>query len=485
MTQAQLTPQELEAVLAAVRVKASGSNPGIGPTGPGGLFNIPGTNPNITSTYIPPTGIEGFLEQAGHVRTSMYTNPVFGIITGQTASTGTEPTSGCDENVPTAGNLKMCYQSWPFGEFTLKSQPIQVDKSGQLINSGSPVGLQLINNPFATDVANAIVPQSPEELFRSIVAKLTVELANDFTRRYAAQVWTGNPVNTAGNTGGYVEFYGLNKIVNTGYKDVNTGIACAAADSLVMDFGGDIAQNNVAKIVRWFVEATRDRLYLASRLNFGRVDFAWVMRYQAFLSLTDIWPCAYYTFRCYTAAPAGSSATGFVDAGAQVAMRDDMRAGRYLLIDGMQIPVIIDETMEELNVGNGNFQSDAYLLPLSAPGKFSDTNGQLTYMEYFNYRGPFGMSSALGDIAPDQIYKTSGDGRFAMVLMAPTGFCRQIMMRTSKRIVVRTPFLAARIDNIAYNVYQHERSWEPGTSFFVNGGGTSFAGQTFGAPVAA
>jgi hypothetical protein len=247
---------------------------------------------------------------------------------------------------------------------------------------------------------------------------------------------------------------------------------------LVLSFGNAIVQNNAVTIVRNFVEATRDRRLLAEQIQFGPVVHAWVMRRQLFLALTEVWPCAYYTYRCYAASPTGN-ATAFVDTNTQVAMRDAMRAGQYLLIDGTQVPVIIDNTMEELNVGAGNFQSSACLVPLAAPGSFSETGGMLSYMEYFDYRGPYGMQSALGDMAPDQIYKVSGDGRFAMMLLSPQSFCRQVLMRTRKRLVMRTPFLAARIDNIRYNVYIHERDYEPGTSFFYDGGNTSFPGASF------
>ena len=458
--------------------KASGANPGTAPTGPNGLFNTPGLDPAISTTYVPPLGVEDYLEKAGHVRTSQYTNPVFGIITGQTGSTGSEPTAPCDENVPVAGSLRLTQQVWPFGEMTMKSQVIRMDNMGELINRGSPVDLNLLNNPFNTEVSTQLSNQTPDSMFRSTVAKLTTELANDFKRRYSSMIWTGNPTNTASSSGGYIEYNGLNKIVNTGYQDAISGTASPAADSLVLSFANGIVQNDALHIVRLFVEATRDRRALAEMVQFGPVVHAWVMRRQLFLALTEVWPCAYYTYRCYVQSPTGN-ATAFMDAGTQVAMRDAMRAGQYLLIDGTQVPVIIDNTMEELNVGAGNFQSSAYLVPLAAPGQFSETNGMLSYMEYFDYRGPYGMQSALGTMAPDQIYKVSGDGRFVMMLLSPQSFCRQILMRTRKRLIMRTPFLAGRIDNIRYNVYVHERDPQPNTSFWVDGGNSSFPGQSF------
>jgi hypothetical protein len=365
----------------------------------------------------------------------------------------------------------------------MKSQVIRLDNAGQLINRGSPLGLQLINDPFNMEQAAQIAPQDPNALFRSTVAKLTTELANDFKRQFSRQIWDGNPGNTSGSAGGYIEFNGLNRIVNTGYQDVISQTACPASDSLVQDFEDAIIQNNVIHAVRTIVETYRDRKYLSELTAFGQVNWAWVMPYQLFLSLTDIWPCAYYTFRCYTASPNDSNATAFVNAEQSVLLRDSMRNGRFLLIDGMQVPVIIDNTIAEINHANGNFTSNMYLLPLSAPGRYGDTNGQLTYMEYFNYRGPFGMMSELGTVGPDNIYKVSADGRFIAMLMSPNSFCRQILMRTRKRIICRVPFLAARIDNLQYNVYIKERSPFIDSSFYVNGGNTSFVGPTYNSPI--
>ena len=477
----QLTNEQMKVLdqLVQERYKASSATTGIAPTGNNALFNTPGLNPLVPTTYVPPKGVEQFLERNGHVKSSTYMQEVYGIITGQTADSGSDPTTPCSDEAATPGSLKFCQQVWPFGEFTMNSKSIRMDNLGELINSASPIAEQLMNNPFATDVATQTVPMQVNEIFRSAIAKEMVELANGFGRRYARQIWTGNPANTVGTSGGTLQFNGLQRMVNTGYRDAISGTTCSAADSLVMDANNIIIQNNAGTVVRNFVEAYRSRLKLADDIQFGDVQYAWVMRYQLFLALTDIWPCAYLTYRCYTAAPSGSSATGFVDTSAQATLRDEMRRGMFLLIDGVQVPVIIDNTLDEANSGNGNFISDAYLLPLAGGGM-----GQLLYMEYFNYRNQYGLGGQLAGAFAGQNYKVSADGRFVTVMLAPNGFCQQIQMRTRKRVILRTPFLAARIDNLQYNVYVHEREWQPGTSFFENGGNTSFVGQQFQSPIA-
>ena len=464
--------------LLAQRMKDSGTTGlAIAPQGFNALFNNFGVEPGVPTTYIGPIGIEMALEKMGHVQKSQFLNPVFSILTGQTASSGTEPTDPCDEDVPIPGDLKVCNQTWPFGEFTMKTKPIRVDNAGELINRSSVIDMRLLNNPFGE--ANQIIPTGSQNLFRNKLTKAVVELTNDFKRRYARGIWTFSPVNTAASTGGYLEYNGLERLVSDNYHDVFSNLACSAADSLVLSFPSGVMQNNAGTYVRKMVETYRAQKYLAEQLQVTDVQFVFVMRYQAFLSFTEVWPCAYETYRCYTAAPGGNSividGTGIENS----RMRDEMRSGKYLLIDGDKVPVITDSTMLEANIGGGNFQSDVYLLPLSS----ATLGGQLLYMDYFDYRGPFGMQEIISQLGPQDEYRVSPDGRFAIHFLNGTSFCKQVEIRTRKRIILRAPFLAARIEDARYAVYQHEREWEPGTSFYEDGGATSFHGPTYQSPV--
>lgn len=462
------------------RMKDSGTTGlGIMPHGYNALFNQPGIEPGIMSTLIMPHGIERALTEMGHVQMSMYLNPVFGILTGQTAGSGSEPTAPCSEDVPMPGDLKLCNQTYPFGEFTMKTKPFRVDNGGQLINRSEPLDLRLLNNPFAD--AAQIVPAGDQNFFRNTLAKATAELVTEFSRRYAKIPITGNIINNSYVDAGVYGsvFNGLDVLVNTGYADAFTHTPCSAADSTVVNAAGAIIQNTPSATVTRYIENYRALDYLASELQVNDVQWAYLMRYQKFLALTQVWPCAYETYRCFNASPNGSGIVIDVSAAEQQAMRQGMRDGHYLLIDGKQVPVIIDTTMPEQNVGGGNFQSDTYLLPLSS----RTLGGQLLYLDYFNYRGPFGMQSIIAQLGPQDEYRVSPDGRFAIFFMGGTAFCKQVMIRTRKRLVLRAPFLALKIEDEQYNVYVHERNWEPGTSFYQDGGVTSFAGQqTFNAP---
>lgn len=457
------------------RYKASSTTPGIPPTGPGGLFNSYGIDPRVVTTYVPPKGLESFLESAGHIQSSIYDEPGFEIITGQTASTGEEATSSCGDDAPIAGDLKVCNQYYKFGQMIMNSKSVDVKQLGKFTNRSQPMDLTLMNDPFSMQDPVKAVPLSPEQMFMSAVAKASVEMMNSFSTRYAKLIFSGNPANTAGSTG-YKEFKGLDLLINTGYADVETGLACPAADSLVLDANLAIVQNNAGTYVRNIVEMYRSRQKLASDVALGGVEWAFVMRYSLFLALTDVWPCAYYTYRCYTASPAGSTSTGFVDTRDQVALRDDMRRGSYLLIDGQPVRVIVDNTIAETDYKDGNFSSDMYLVPLKDPAI-----GQLLYMDYFNYANQYGVAGGFdgfnGMFGNGMRFRISRDGRYFFTQLPNAGTCQQIQVATSKRVILLTPFLAARLDNVKYNVYIHERDPFPGeSSFFVNGGATSFPG---------
>lgn len=465
---------EERAVMLLAAQKASAATPmAIGPHGYNALWNQPGVEPGVISTIVKPVGLEAYLESIGHVQKSQFLNPVFEVLTGQTASSGEEPTEPCSENVPIPGDLKVCHQTWPFGEMTMKSKVIRVDNAGELINRSEPLDLRLLNNPFA-DMPQ-VIPSAPVNIFRNKLAKAVVELSLDFKRRYARLFYTGNPANTIASTGGYLEYNGLDRIVQTGYADAFTDQACAAVDSIILNRAGANIQTTSGATVSRYVDMYMQVQKLAQDLQINDVSWAFVMRYQKFLALTEVWPCTYQTMRCYTAPPSGSTAQIMVDGSEAVKMREDMRGGHYLMINGDKVPVVIDNTMAETNIGSGVFQSDTYLLPL----KSATLGGQLLYVDYFDYNGPFGMRDVISQLGPQDEYRVSNDGRFAIFFMAGLAFCKQVMVRTRKRIILRAPFLAVKIEDEQYAAYFHEREWENDTSFFVDGGRTSYGGTSF------
>lgn len=438
--------------------------------GPGSLLGLMGLPSEINNAMVMPVkGLAAVLP----TMISPYEQAIKTILTGQTASSGSEPTTNCADG-KNPGNLKICNQVWPFGRLQMDSQVIDVSQIGRLINRGEFVDAQLIGNPFADLPVQG--PVSPADALRTEVGKKITELFVALTRDYGHLNFDGNPINTAASSGGYLEWNGLDKIINTGYIDAFTGIACPAADSRVVSFGNLAIDTNAGALVQQVSELVRAQYYLADRTQQGPVGFAFAMRYSLWLKLTEVWPCAYFTTMCTNL---NTGSTQFVDAARQLALRDEMRAGMYILtVFGDKIPVIIDDYITETIPVSGTFQSDIYLVPLTHVG-----GRPATYFEAFNWDGPNGAVEAGALLAPTGTYSTVGGGQYLLIKNPPTKTCVQVTVVTKKRLICEIPFLAARLTNVRYTVLEHERNFTGATpdvsyGYAPNGGQYYFPPST-------
>lgn len=442
--------------------------------GPGGLFSNPATERPIFSAMIMPRmGIEDRLP----LRATQFESPLYAIFTGVTASSGSEPTGPCDDP-PTAGLSKLCQQTSYLGRFSRMSRVFEVDRMGLLESRGEHTDFQFVGNPF-NGANGATLPAIPgaqglDGWLNNEIGKATGELGVAMRRDFARKVYDGNPTNnTASN--GYQEFRGLDLLINTGYRDAITGVACAAADSIVRSFGNADIATNGATFVRQMTNIYRNLKFIARGAGLDPVKWVITCTWAAFYEATEVWPCAYATYRCTNLA---SGSTNFVDGAEMIRMRDEMRGdiynrtGQYLLIDGERVEVVIDDGIAETQVAGSSFRSTFYFIPLTVLG-----GTPATYLEYLNYDAPNGALASARLMAPEGSYMTSDNGRFLWHKKPPTNYCVQFLVKTETRIILRAPYLAARLTNVQYTPVAHERDWDPaGPSYFVNGGQTTYTG---------
>jgi hypothetical protein len=192
------------------------------------------------------------------------------------------------------------------------------------------------------------------------------------------------------------------------------------------------------------------------------------MRWSAFMEITEIWPCVYASYRC---AP-GTGSTQFIDARDQMDMRDGMRNGMYLLIDGDKVPVQIDDFITEtrpdsVNAPN-NYLSDIWLIPETFAG-----NRAATYMEFVDFGGPAGLMAAAQAFGVGSFYRVTDGGRWVIHNKPPNNFCVQLLALTMPRLVLLVPQLAGRLQNVQYATIKHEVSSITTENSFVGGGVTS------------
>ena len=309
--------------------------------------------------------------------------------------------------------------------------------------------------------------------------KAMFEFAVSWMRLYAPQLWTASPANnTAG--GGYREFVGLDLQINTGHVDAETGVACPAADSIIKSMANLEASTNGATYVAQITNVYRRLKFIAERS--GLLPARWViaMRQSLFWILTDIWPCAYMSYRC---SPCTGTANN-IDSAAAVGMRDDMRGneanmtGQYLLIDGEKVQVVIDDGITETMNAGESFNSSIYFVPVSVLG-----GTPVTDWEYFNFDGP-NAAMDISKIAPDGHFFTSDNGRFLWV-RENNKWCVTASAVSKPRIVLSVPYLAARLTNVRYTPLAHERDYNTSASYYADGGRTNrdYFGPSYYEPV--
>lgn len=436
--------------------------------GRGGLFSTPGlSRPLFSAMVLPKQGLADVLP----AYPTNETDPLFGIITGVTSSSGSEPTGVCDDP-PTSGLMKLCMHSFVLGRFSRQTKVYDLDRIGKITNRGEFTDFQIFGDPFASDGGQG-VPTLPGfnagQAANFEVAKALFELGTAWSRDFARVTYTGSPTNNTAN-GGYAEFYGLDTLINTGYRDALTGVACPAADSLIRSFGSLNVSGNETAIVRELTFIMRNLKFLARKTGLDPVKWVISMTFGLFYALTDLWPCSYLSYRCNVA----SGSTQFISSGEAERMRDEMRAdlynytGQYLLIDGQKIPVIIDDAITETQPVGGTFESDIYIVPLTVMDRMP-----VTYWQYINYDhtgAPGGAAEAANAFAAPGTFYTTDNGRFFWAKKPPTSWCVQLMAKTEPRLLLLTPYLAARLTDVRYTPLIHERDWVVDASYYANGG---------------
>jgi hypothetical protein len=393
--------------------------------------------------------------------------PYFAYFTGVRDVTGDVADGVCDDP-QIAGPGKNCIQTAQFGRYSFMTRELELNRVGQQINRGEFQDLAIMNDPLLNAGSNTTPGVSGSVDLRRETLMRFMEVGVAFQNKLMRQLWDGNPANNSAG-GGYQEFPGLNILIGTSKIDAFTGIACPSLASDIKDFNYAKVDDTDADIVNVLTSMTRYVGHLASSTNLDPVRWAIVMRENLFYELTKVWPCSYLTSGCAFRATDGTMVMN-VGAAEQVQMRDSMRNGRYLLIDGKQWEVVFDDAIvEETNTDNANvpnpcFASDIYIIPLSVMG-----GRPVTYWEYFNYNQS--MQAAVDGRLQD-FFWTDG-GKFLWHKKPPVNWCVQWLAKIEPRVILRTPHLAARLQNIVYCSLQHLRDPFPDDPYNVNGGATS------------
>lgn len=445
--------------------------------GPGGLFGVRGLEREVISTH---TQITGSLGEVIPIRSSNDIHPLFPYITGFLRSDTQEKNNVCDDPEE-ANHFKTCIQTTQFGRKEFKTRQAEINHIGQRINRGEFMDLQVVNGPLVDQMAGlmsgffGLRNQTAILAGREMVSRL-VEVGVAYQRWFCPTVYTGNPGNNSAG-GGYKEFPGLDLLISRTKIDALTGTACPSLYSDVKDFGyRQVSSTTDPDIVRTLTTMFRILNRKAEQQNLAPVDIRIVMREPLFYELTRVWPCQYNTDGCSV----GQSNTQEVNMNENVRFRDDMRNNKYLLIDGRRVPVITDDCIMEDNRADnaaipiGGFSSDIYMVPFSARGGTIQT----LYWQYYDYRND--VIPGASDVRAAPTFFWSDNGVFLWGLKAPDNWCVEVISKTEPRLILRTPQLAGRLQNVVYVPLQHTDDALPSQDYFVNGGVST--GRPFPSP---
>jgi hypothetical protein len=360
--------------------------------------------------------------------------------------------------------MKGCNLTALFGLERQDTETIEMDKVMLRWNRGDFTDLILRGRLLG--LSGATPTNLNEDDILNIITKAEmVSAAVRAERSLVRQAWQGNIA--------LAEFPGLDNQINTGQVDADLNTACPALDSDVKDFalddvcgtGRDIVE--YLSMMMWYLD------YNAEHMGLNPVEWLIVMRPELWFELSACWPCRYLSNRCQSAA---GTQIAVINDENNVNLRDSMRNGMVIEINGKPHRVVVDHGIFEHNstnndgLGLGEFASSIYAVPLTIQGGFP-----VTYREYLDYRHTFvGANTRLAQNRTDF---WTDDGIYSWAIDNNL-WCYQLALKTEQRVVLRTPQLAGKIQNVRYSPLQHLRSPMATSDYFADGGVSIRTGGT-------
>lgn len=429
--------------------------------GTAGIFQGPGLERDVISAHVRPFGIDGLLPMLP----STTQDPRFASITGISAPIGDQPVRACLD-APTS-YLKGCNLTARFGLLRYDTETIEFDKVMLRVNRGDFTDLVLRGRLLGL---TGLSPRNLNEsdVLNIITASEMVQVGVQFERSLNTQIWQG--VTTATN-----QFPGLDVQINTGQMDADTQTLCPSLDSDIKSFAYADVCATTRDIVEYMSAMEFYITSLAAQTGVDPVKWVWAMRPQLWFELSACWPCKYLTNRCMTTNVGANVAV--INDTTNVDLRDEMRNSKKITVNGTQYDVVTDVGIFEHNSTNnanlipGQYASSIYFVPLTIQGNFP-----VLYREHVDYRDSFATqnTSLLRNL--NQFWTDDGIYSWAY---EEDKWCYKLAAKTEQRVVLRTPWLAGKVQYIRYSPLQHLREADPSSSYWLDGG-VSLRSHTMG-----
>jgi hypothetical protein len=436
------------------------------PHGVGGYLNYSGLEPEVISAMLWWQGIGDVLPLKG-VRTSEILLP---FITGIDRLSDTERSTPCGNCI--SGETEACVQAFPSGLVCRETKQMKPNRIIERLNRGD-IDLQLLN-----DVLGGNSPWQDRTLgsfdLRDILNIATAwallfELPPLFMDALVPMVYTGNPTNNQDD--GYREFRGLELLVNINHVHAIENVTCEALDADLKDFNyGDMARDTVGGYT-WYQTMEMMEYFLrhnARRQRLWPANWVITMRPEQWQIASGIIPLQAVQAAIMNA----SVATGFqvnLDGATLVRERDAMRESMLIPLNGRVYRVVEDDGIFEndnannANLAAGEYAADMYMLPLNYLG-----NRDALWIEYKDFRYMMPEIRATGGLI-ESFFRSSSNGMFNYTWVKD-GPCYKIQAELEPRLILRTPQLSGRLQNVKYVPQQHLLSPDQDSPYRKKGG---------------
>ena len=417
--------------------------------GIGGLWSGAGVERDVISAHIRPHGLGSALRKVP----SVFEDPRFSALTGYTATTGDRPTRSC-ANAP-KGYVKSCELTAYFGLTRMDTQEIDVTEVMLRANRGDHVDLRLRGEVLGmTGFTPSGLDQS--KILNIVTMSEMVVAGVNAERQMGTDLWQGTVATGA--------FPGLDAQIVTGQVDARTNAACPALDADVKSFAYNDVCGSTLDIVEYLAQMAYYLHWNAQQTGLLPVDWVIAMRPELWYELSACYPCSFLSNRCQNSS--GTNIAVMNDM-TNITLRDSMREGMYIPINGRNYRVVTDDGIYEANNANnanlaaGQFASSIYFVPLTIQGGYP-----VTYMEYVDFRQ---AQTDTGLLQGMEDWFWTDNGLFSWSITKEK-WCYQLHLVAKPRVILRTPQLSGKIQNIMYSPLQHLRSSDPDSTYFMDGG---------------
>lgn len=417
-------------VLDTPAARATGVPSGLAPMyGPGGLFGVCGVDPVLINACVGPVGFEQHMTWRG----TDVLNPMYDALTfiGSTGYSQSGECADCGQPV-----FKECVQSACLGRICQMTNEHAFDQLGMRMNEGVP-RVALFGNITAPD-GTVLLGQGQE-----IADRFTLDLigaAYNLRRRLGTMLWTGNPANSLG---GYAEFPGFQQLINTGKFDAMTFVACEALDSYVRSYGNNVVgvagSPNVVTAIAGLHRDVRYRIAGAGLNEDTAVTYI-VMHPRHWEIIANVWYCDYGIVCANTGV---TNEAMILDIAAR---RDALLRSRRLIIDGIEYPVILDNSIPTTVAPYGNtrmFCGDIFGITTQIEGEL------VTWGEFQDFARTCAPEIAYwrANYGNQPIAITDG-GRFMHAPTTEGGFCFDARVLTKPRVMMKMPWTSWRLTDV-------------------------------------